>query len=312
MGAGMEKELLTFLIIMTAFCFAVLLLKTVNRDRLLVAKRLAKMMPDAVSGKIRIRKDRKKKEARGVLVKLENLITAAGLLIWPSEFLILWGLSAFVPALLFFSLSRSITVSLGTLISGLILPPFILFRKKTKRTELFEKQLVEAVGIIANSLKSGLTFQQAMVSISQDMPDPISKEFARIVREINLGNSVEKALTNAAERLGSNNFMMIVSAILIQRQIGGNLSDILTNIAGTIKERFRIKNEIRVLTTTGRTSGKVIGLLPIFILLFFMIANPSYVEGFFHTTIGILMLSTGAVLEIIGFLVIRRIVSIKY
>lgn len=310
----MEKELLTFLIIMTAFSFAVLLLKTVNRDRLLVAKRLAKMIPDAAPGKIRIRKERKKKkkETRGVLVKLESLITAAGLLIWPSEFLILWGLSAFVPALLFFSLSRSITVSLGTLISGLILPPFILFRKKTKRTELLEKQLVEAVGIIANSLKSGLTFQQAMVSISQDMPDPISKEFARIVREINLGNSVEKALTNAAERLGSNNFMMIVSAILIQRQIGGNLSDILTNIAGTIKERFRIKNEIRVLTTTGRTSGKVIGLLPIFILLFFMIANPAYVEGFFHTTIGILMLSIGAVLEIIGFLVIRRIVSIKY
>lgn len=310
----MEKELLTFLIIMTAFSFAVLLLKTVNRDRLLVAKRLAKMIPDAAPGKIRIRKERKKKkkETRGVLVKLESLITAAGLLIWPSEFLILWGLSAFVPALLFFSLSRSITVSLGTLISGLILPPFILFRKKTKRTELLEKQLVEAVGIIANSLKSGLTFQQAMVSISQDMPDPISKEFARIVREINLGNSVEKALTNAAERLGSNNFMMIVSAILIQRQIGGNLSDILTNIAGTIKERFRIKNEIRVLTTTGRTSGKVIGLLPIFILLFFMIANPAYVEGFFHTTIGILMLSIGAVLEIIGFLVIHRIVSIKY
>ena len=310
----MDKELLTLLIVLTAFLLSIIVLKTAYKDSLLMKKRLQKLMPDITKIKVRKDKGQKKKigNSRKTLVKIENVIASAGLLIRPSELLILWALSAFGPALLFFVMSRSLTVSLGAMIIGFALPPFILLRKKAKRIELFEQQLVEAVGIIANSLKSGLTLQQAMVSISQDMPDPISKEFARIIREVNLGNSFEKALTNATERLSSKNFMMITSAVLIQRQIGGNLSDILTNIASTIKERFKIKNEIRVLTTTGRTSGKVIGFLPIFILVFFMIANPSYVEDFFHTTIGIAMLSTGAVLETLGFLIIRKIVNIKY
>jgi tight adherence protein B len=105
--------------------------------------------------------------------------------------------------------------------------------------------------------------------------------------------------------------MLIVSAILIQRQTGGNLSDILANIADTIKERFALKRELKVLTTTGRTSGMVVGFMPIGILLLFMLINPDYVMVFFKTQVGVVMLIAAAALETIGFLIIRKIVNIK-
>lgn len=106
--------------------------------------------------------------------------------------------------------------------------------------------------------------------------------------------------------------MMIVSAILIQRQTGGNLSEILTNISGTIKERFKIKNEIKVLTATARTSGLVVGLMPVAIILVFMLFNPDYVTIFFESNLGIAMVIVAMVLELIGYLLIRKIVNIKF
>jgi tight adherence protein B len=253
-----------------------------------------------------------KKSKHKVLKKLENDLSMSGILIRPSEFLIFWLVLAIGPSTLLFMLGGNIIFVLMLLLLGLLVPPLYVNRKRTKRVELFEQQLIDAISIMSSCLKAGLTFQQALVSISTEMPNPISEEFGRVVKELKLGSSIETSLTRLSDKIGSQNFMMIVSAILIQRQTGGNLSEILTNISGTIKERFKIKNEIKVLTATARTSGLVVGLMPLVIILFFLLFNPDYVTIFFKSNLGIAMIVIAIIMEIIGFLIIRKIVNIKF
>jgi tight adherence protein B len=217
-----------------------------------------------------------------------------------------------VPSTLLFMLGANIIFVIIVLVFGLLAPPLYVNKKRAKRVELFEQQLIDAISIMSSCLKAGLTFQQALVSISTEMPNPISEEFGRVVKELKLGSSIETALTRLSDKIGSQNFMMIVSAILIQRQTGGKLSEILTNISGTIKERFKIKNEIKVLTATARTSGLVVGLMPVAIILVFMLFNPDYVTIFFESNLGIAMVIVAMVLELIGYLLIRKIVNIKF
>ena len=236
----------------------------------------------------------------------------SGILIRPSEFLLFWFILAFAPSILVFMLSNNIIFAIILLLFGLLIPPLYVNNKRVKRVELFEQQLIDAISIMSSCLKAGLTFQQALISISTEMPNPISEEFGRVVKELKLGSSIETSLTRLSEKIGSQNFMMIVSAILIQRQTGGNLSEILTNISGTIKERFKIKNEIKVLTATARTSGLVVGLMPVGIIIVFMLFNPDYVTIFFKSNLGIAMIVVAIFMEVIGYLVIRRIVNIKF
>ncbi|MGI6119138.1 MAG: type II secretion system F family protein [Desulfosporosinus sp.] len=313
----MSKGVFTLFITMTVFTLILAFLQRAFNDKLLIANRFQKMISNNQADRAGKKKHKAKKEKNPnktfkVLNKIENEIISAGLLIRPSEFVLIWCVSAIVPALIFLLLTDSITAAAAALLIGVFLPPFVVHKKKMKRVDLFEKQLVEAIAIICNSLRSGLTLQQAMISIAQEMPEPICTEFGRVTREINLGSNLEKALGNMAERLNSKSFMMIVSAILIQRQIGGNLSDVLSNIAGTIKERFKIKSEIKVLTATARSSGIIVGLLPVILFLFFMLVKPEYVEGFFNTSVGAAMIITAVVMEMIGFLIIKKIVNIKY
>lgn len=320
----MDKTILTILIILEIFLVILIILQVVYKDKLLIRARFKRVISTGPDEKqvIKQARIRRKKEMKGtdkdsgrfgkMLTNLENELSSAGLLIRPSEYLALWSFAAIGFPILFYLISRNVIVVLAVLVIGFALPPLLLHHKKQKRVDLFEKQLVEAIAIMCTSLKTGLTLQQSMMSIANEMPEPISKEFGRVIREISLGSNLEKALSNMAERLNSKNFMMIVSAISIQRQIGGNLSDVLTSLSSTIKERFRIKSEIKVMTATGRTSGLIVGFLPIAMLLMFMLINPSFVHAFFDSTAGIIMISVAALLETIGFLIIRKIVNIKY
>lgn len=319
----MDKVILTVLIILEMFLVILIILQWRYKDKLLIRARFKRVLSTAGDEKqiklARIKRNKRIKDKdkdSGRLGKMRtnlgNELSSAGLLIRPSEYLAIWAFAAIGLPLVFYLITRNVIVVMAILIIGFALPPFLLHYKKQKRVDLFEKQLVEAIAIMCTSLKTGLTLQQSMMSIANEMPEPISKEFGRVVREISLGSNLEKALSNMAERLNSKNFMMIVSAISIQRQIGGNLSDVLTNLSSTIKERFRIKSEIKVMTATGRTSGLIVGFLPIAMLLMFMLINPSFVHAFFDSTAGIILLSVAALLETIGFLIIRKIVNITY
>ncbi|WP_050740371.1 type II secretion system F family protein [Acetobacterium bakii] len=313
----MNALLITILFAAGVFVIALAVLLMVTKDKRQVLKRMNAMAAVSPSERLKLKKRKDKQSGKTdtrvkVLKGLANDLTMSGVLIRPSEFLIIWIIAALVPACLLLLLGQNIVAAIGATIIGIVLPPFYVHTKHVKRVELFEEQLVDALGIICSSLKAGLTFQQALVSIANEMPNPISEEFSRVARELKLGIPLEKSLTNLSEKINSKNFMMIVSAILIQRQTGGNLSEILYNIAETIKERFKLKSEIKVLTTTARTSGIIVGLLPVFVLLIFMLLNPEYVLIFFKSNLGITMLVMGVAMEIIGYLFIRKIVNIKF
>jgi tight adherence protein B len=144
------------------------------------------------------------------------------------------------------------------------------------------------------------------------MTPPINVEFGRALQEMQYGVPLEQALNSMAERIKSPDLMLTISAVNIQRQTGGNLSEILEVISETIKERIKIKGDIRTLTAQGRMSGLLIGGLPIVLGGFLMVANPSYMMLLFTESMGRLFLISAIILEIIGFSLIRKIVSIKY
>ena len=246
---------------------------------------------------------------------LKNLaieLSMAGILLRAEEFIAIWLIFSFLPACMALLIGADWIVALALILGGVTLPYFFVGRAKAKRLELFEQQLTDALIIVGNCLRTGLTFQQAMDSIARDMPEPISKEFGRVSREVQLGLSLEQALENMVERLGSKDLMMIVAAVLIQRQVGGNLSEILDSISDTIRERLKMKASIKVLTASGRSSGMIIGLLPVFIFFILMLINPPYIKSFFETQTGVTLLCIAGGLEVVGFLAVKKVISIKF
>ena len=177
--------------------------------------------------------------------------------------------------------------------------------------KLFNRQLGDALIIIANSLRTGYSFMQAMDMVAREMKPPISSEFSRTVKEMNLGTTTEIALGNMAKRIDSEDLDLVFTAVLIQRQVGGNLSEVLDNIARTIRERVRIRGEIRTLTAQGRMSGLIVGLLPVAMGFVIYLLNPEYIRVLFSHPIGRLMLIAATVSQVIGIILIRRIVDIE-
>jgi len=249
---------------------------------------------------------------RSLMQRVGLQLEAGSVLLRPEEYLGLWLLAFAGPAGVVLLISRDWMVALGLSILGAALPPFLVRRARKKRLDLFNRQLGDALTIMSNCLRAGFTCQQSMESIATEMPEPISKEFGKTLREMKHGAGMDQALTHMVERMGSDDLHLLVSAILIQRQVGGNLSEILDNIAGTVKERLRLRAEIKVVTASGRMSGLIIGLLPLFILCFLMVLKPDYVRMFFETRIGLLLIGVALVLETIGFLLVKKIVTVKF
>jgi len=183
--------------------------------------------------------------------------------------------------------------------------------KTAKRRKAFNSQLGDALILIANSLRTGYSFMQASDMVAQEMRPPISSEFARAVKEMNLGVTIEEALANLGKRINSEDLDLVLTAVLIQRQVGGNLSEVLDNIARTIRERVRIRGEIRTLTAQGRISGVIVSLLPIVLGLIIYLLNPEYVKLLFVHPFGKILLGVAGLGQVIGILVIRRIVDIE-
>jgi tight adherence protein B len=244
--------------------------------------------------------------------ELSNYLAMSGVKLSASECIISWAAITILPILLVTFAGGNILTAAALGIIGFILPPFLISRSRKKRQEEFNKQLVEALAIMKNAIKSGFSFQQAMESIANEMQPPISTEFKKVLREVNYGISLEEALKHMVDRVKNPDLDLLVSAVLTATQVGGNLSEVLEVISETVKDRIRIKASIRVMTASGRFSGIIIGLLPIFIILVLMIINPEYFTSFFESLIGKIMLAVSAIMEVTGFLVINKIVNIKY
>ena len=198
---------------------------------------------------------------------------------------------------------------------GYFIPRLYVSRRVNARTSKFNEQLVEALGMVANSLKSGFGLLQSMDLAAEQLDAPLATEFKRTINDINVGASFEDALIAFNDRMFSKDLDIALTAILIQRTVGGNLAEVLDTVAHTMRERSRIKGEIRTLIATQKMSGFVVGGLPvaIIVLLFGLgtFTGESYVDVLFTTNTGRIVLLVAAGMEGLGIMLIRRIVKIE-
>ena len=255
---------------------------------------------------------KEKKKSRLVSRRFEDTLAMAGIHISAQEFMTMWCALTLGPALVGLLLRLDLLTVAALCVIGIAIPPIMVQRAKNKQQQLFNKQLGESLTIMSNCMRSGYSFQQAMHSISKEMQPPISTEFSRVIREIHYGATLDQALNNMAARVNNQDFDLLISAVITSSHVGGNLSDILDTIAETITDRIRLREEVRILTSQGRMSGLIIGLLPVAVLLFLMLLNPTYLSDFVSDPLGKTMLAISVVMELIGFFVINRMVDIKY
>jgi tight adherence protein B len=255
---------------------------------------------------------------------LAREIARADLKLKVSEYLAIWAGATLGIPLLFFLLSpifsalgSPIVLLVGAFI-GFLLPRFWLGHRKSSRLNAFNKQLPDTITLIANALRAGSSFLQAVELVVRESRPPISTEFGRVIREVNLGLPFEQALENMVRRVRSDDLELMATAISIQHTVGGNLAEILDSIAFTIRERIRIKGEIRTLTAQQRLSGYVVGFLPIALAFFIFLVAPQFFEPMFQKPpevlglpLGVLIMGFGLFMMALGFMFIRKIVDIE-
>ncbi len=249
---------------------------------------------------------------QGLTKRLEKELLKADIPLRGEEYLTLRVLAVLVPGAVILVVARQVILSLVVCAAGFFLPGLLVSIAQRKKLAKFDHQLVDSLSIIANALRAGYSFLQSVELVSREMPDPIGGEFAKTFREISLGTSTEESLQNLAARVGSDDLELVVTAVLIQRQTGGNLAEILESISLTIRERVRIQGEVKTLTAQGRISGLVIGLIPPGLVLLISLINPVYMKPLLSTPVGWALLAGGAVSELLGVLIIRRIIAIDY
>jgi tight adherence protein B len=263
-------------------------------------------------------------EQRDFGANLSRELARADLKLKPSEYLFIWaGSTLGVPVLMFIfsfflpALGSPLMLLIGALI-GFMLPRFWLGRRKNGRLGAFNKQLPDTITLIANALRAGSSFLQAIELVVRESRPPVSTEFGRVIREVNLGLPFDAAMENMVRRVRSDDLELMATAITIQHQVGGNLAEILDSIAYTIRERVRIKGEIRTLTAQQRLSGYVVAGLPIGLAGFLFVAAPGFMDPMFLNPPAVLGLPAGVVILLfggfmmfLGFLFIRKIVDIE-
>lgn len=204
-------------------------------------------------------------------------------------------------------------------IVGLFVPRFYVGSQQSARLKNFDNQLGDMLNLVVNGLRAGYSVMQALESVAREMPPPIAVEFRRLVQEMQLGIPMEAALANLTRRIPSKDLDFVVTAINVQREVGGNLAEILDSISHTIRERVRIKGEIATLTAQGMMTGYVVSLLPIGLGLFLYLVNRPYMELFWTAdphifgipVCGVSMLVAAALMIGIGFAIVMKIVDIE-
>jgi tight adherence protein B len=263
-------------------------------------------------------------EQRDFGANLSRELARADLKLKPSEFLGIWVAATVGTPAIFFVVGfvvpsfQSIIALIGGVVFGFIVPRVWLNRRKSGRLNAFNKQLPDTITLVANALRAGSSFLQAIELVVRESRPPISTEFARVIREVNLGLPFDQAMENMVRRMRSDDFELMATAINIQHSVGGNLAEILDSIAYTIRERVRIKGEIRTLTAQQRLSGYVVGFLPIGLAGFLFIAAPGFMEPMFANPpeilglpAGVIILIFGGFMMFMGFMFIRKIVDIE-
>jgi tight adherence protein B len=196
---------------------------------------------------------------------------------------------------------------------GFFAPRFYVKRQQTVRLYKFNDQLADMLNLMVNGLRAGYSTMQALEAVSRELPAPICDEFRRVVQEMQIGIPMEKSLENLLRRIPSDDLDFVVTAINVQREVGGNLSEILDTISFTIRERVRIKGEIRVMTASVRTSGAVLSMIPVFLTLALWFVSPDYIASFFDRGPLCCWIAVGTIVGMIasGYFVMMKIADIE-
>jgi len=246
-----------------------------------------------------------------LLVKVERLLEQANLPLRPAEALFFYGAGVSLVGIV--AVAGAPTLAVGLIFAGLAaaLPVVVLRQLRKRRLKAFEAQLPDTLNLLAGSLRAGYSFLQGLEAVVRETTGPMGRELRRVLAEARLGRPLEDALGDVAVRMESRDFDWSVLAIRIQREVGGNLAELLQTVAETMTQRSRLRGEVKALTAEGRISGIIMGLLPVGLGLFMFTASPSYINDLFSSMAGWAMVIGSAVMAAAGFAWIQKIIKIE-
>ncbi|MCM3666355.1 type II secretion system F family protein [Mesobacillus subterraneus] len=258
--------------------------------------------------KQKVRKNMLTKEKNS---KLETLLRRSGLPLKPEEYILFKWLAAGISGVLLLLVFGNIILMIPGFLLGLLFPRWYVKKKIKERVVRFNDGLPDMISTIVGSLRAGFSFQQALKAVTEEAGSPIKEEMESVLKEMQYGASLEDSLNDLKNRMPSEDLDLMIQAILIQRQVGGNLATVLDKIVQTIRERTKIHRQISSLTAQGRLSGIVIGLLPIILAFVLYLIEPEYIGTLFNHPVGIALIAAGLVSGTIGFFLIRKITSVE-
>lgn len=248
---------------------------------------------------------------RGFAANMRGDLAQADLKLRVAEFMVLTVLSVVFFLLAARLIFGSPVLALLGAVVGFFVPRIYVGSRKRKRLHQFNDQLGDTITLLANSLRSGYSIVQSMETVAQQLPNPMASEFRRVTQEIGLGLHYEQALNNMLRRMPSDDLDLMITAVNIQGKVGGNLAEILDTIGHTIRERVRIKGEIRVLTAQQAISGYVLTALPFVLGLILYLINKDYMGKLFSEPCGWIMVGVTTVMIAIGFFIMKKITNIE-
>jgi tight adherence protein B len=247
---------------------------------------------------------------RGIGANLATQLARADLKLTVGEYLALMTIVIVGAGVLSYLWRRDIIISAGACLAGFFGLRLYVAARRGRRLRAFNGQLGDTIGLMVNSIRAGYSILQAMKAVADEMDAPISEEFARVFQEVQLGIPLEQALGHMLRRVPSDDLDMMITAINVQREVGGNLAEVLDTISFTIRERIRIKGEIQALTAQSRYSGYTIATIPVILTGVIYVINPGFMNLLLQHTCGHIMIVVAVVGIILGFLVIRKVVDI--
>lgn len=250
-------------------------------------------------------------ERQGFLPRVEEALERAHLPLRAGEAMVAYAALVVVATIAGLLVLQSLFGGLIVLVLAALLPPAVVNHLAKRRRKKFMSQLPDTLQLLSGSLRAGYSLMQGVEAVSQEVVAPMGEELRRIITETRLGRTLEDSLTDTAERMGSDDFAWAVMAIQIQREVGGNLAELLDTVADTMVQRERLRREVSALTAEGRISAIVLGALPVGMLLVLWAINPGYIEVLFEESVGRMMLLGGGILAGAGFLWLRSIVDVE-
>jgi tight adherence protein B len=305
----------TLSVAITAALFTIAIYRSASGDQLLIQRLQTIKRGPALPGDTPQARNLLIERRRGEwLAAVSRDLEVAGSRLRPTEYLAIrlaCGLTFFLVALLAFkfsALGMMFGVPIGFL--GYLFPRFYIRLRQKRRLKKLDKQLPEALTMLSGALKAGVGLLQGIENVVDNMSSPISEELGKMLHEAALGSGMEAAMKDLVQRIPSKDLDIVITAILIQREVGGNLAEILDTVSYTIRERERIKGEIQTLTTMQRWEGYVAELIPLLLAGLLFLINPDYMMTLFNESVGRIMVGVAVVWQFIGFLIIRKIVDI--